>query len=52
MVKGLLPVNIHAIWILGGLGAIFYTLSMYALVGSSILVDAKKGIKATFAKGN
>jgi len=45
-----LTVSFSSVWILCVLGAGLYFLSMYVLVGPSIIVDAKKGIKAVFSK--
>jgi O-antigen/teichoic acid export membrane protein len=51
IVRGVLPVNLYSVWILAGLGVIFYFVSMYFLVGASIIADAKKGIKAVVNRG-
>lgn len=50
VVRRALPVSLFTVWVLAGLGALFYASCMYALVGPSILVDAKKGIKAIFSR--
>lgn len=50
-VKSVLPSSIYTVWILIGLGFFSYISIMYAIVGSGILVDAKKGIKAIFSRG-
>jgi len=51
LVRSVLPFSVMSVWILVGMGAIIYVTSMYAIVGSSILADAKKGIKAIFSRG-
>jgi len=42
MVRKLLPVNLYSIGLLIGLGAAIYTLTIYMLVGPSIVEDTKK----------
>lgn len=46
----LLPVNITSVWLSILVGATIYMISMYFLVGSSILTDAKKGIRTVFSR--
>lgn len=48
LVRSFLPVKFVSVWILGTLGAVTYMASIYALVGASILVDAKKSFSAFF----
>ncbi len=50
LLRSVLPKDLFAVWILIGVGAIVYIIAMYFIVGSSILVDAKKGIKAVFSR--
>ena len=50
LLRSVLPTNLISVWILIGIGAVLYIIAMYLIVGSSILVDAKKGIKAVFSR--
>lgn len=45
-----LSVNITSVWVLVGVGTVSYMLSMYLLVGSAIVTDAKRGIGAIFKR--
>ena len=45
-----LPINLISVWVLAGLGFIFYIITMYFIVGQSILIDAKRGIRSIFNK--
>ena len=51
LLRSILPRDLTAVWILIGAGSALYITAMYFIVGSSILVDAKKGIKAVFSRG-
>jgi len=42
IVRKILPVNLYSIGLLVGLGAAIYTLTIYMLVGPSIVKDAKR----------
>lgn len=48
--RNLLPITLNSIWVLVGAGGIIYFICMYVLVGSSIILDAKKGFKAIFSR--
>jgi len=50
LIRPFLAYEFMTVWVLIGLGAIIYLISMYSIVGASILDDAKKGIKAIFSK--
>lgn len=45
-----LPVKLTSVWILIGVGAVSYLVSMYLFVGSSLIVDARKSFKAFISK--
>lgn len=47
-IKGILAINLTSILILVGLGVVLYTISMYLITGSSIIIDAKKVISGIF----
>ena len=51
LIRSVLPAELSSVWIMIGIGSIFYFVTMYFLVGSSILVDAKKGVKSIFSRG-
>lgn len=48
--KRMLPINLTSVWILTGGGAIIYAVSIYLLVGASIISDAKKTFSNLFSK--
>ncbi|KKQ43499.1 MAG: Polysaccharide biosynthesis protein [Microgenomates group bacterium GW2011_GWC1_37_8] len=48
VVRSVLPSSLSSVWMIILLGGIIYFSTMYLLVGSSILIDAKKGIKEIF----
>ncbi len=50
VIREAIPVNVTALWVLGGFGVIAYMTAMYLLVGSTIFEDAKKGIRAIFSR--
>ena len=50
LTRSLVPVNILSVFILTFVGITFYMISMYFMIGTSILVDAKKGINEIFKK--
>lgn len=45
-----LPTNLTSVWILMGTGAFVYIISIYLLVGASIITDAKKTFSNLFSK--
>ena len=50
LIRAVLPSRIYSVWILIASGGLFYLTIMYFIVGPSILIDAKKGIKAIFSR--
>jgi O-antigen/teichoic acid export membrane protein len=50
IVRKVLPINLISVGVLIGSGVIFYTLTIYLIVGPSIVSDAKKGFKALISK--
>ncbi|MBI4157480.1 oligosaccharide flippase family protein, partial [Candidatus Woesebacteria bacterium] len=50
VLKKYLPVNLASVWILITTGALVYGISIYLLVGVSILTDAKKTFSNLFSK--
>lgn len=48
VIRSLLPIKFISVWILGSVGLITYMVSIYGLVGVSLLTDARKSISAFF----
>lgn len=50
IVRKVLPINLFSVWILIGLGITIYTLTIYLIVGPSIVSDVKKGFRTLLSK--
>jgi PST family polysaccharide transporter/lipopolysaccharide exporter len=50
LVRSVLPVKLTSVWVLIGVGALTYAVSIYLFVGSSLIVDAKKSFRAFISK--
>lgn len=48
--RGVLPVTLSSVWLLIGVGMLFYLFIMYLIFGVSIIEDVKKGVKTFFTK--
>lgn len=50
VIRGALPVRLVSVWLLIAAGGASYIISMYLFVGSSLIIDARKGFKTFFSK--
>lgn len=50
LVRGILPVKLSSVWVLMGVGAVTYIISIYFFVGSSLIVDARKSFRAFLSR--
>lgn len=50
IVRKVLPIDLFSVWILIGLGVIVYTLTIYLVVGPSIVSDVKKGFRTLLSR--
>ncbi len=50
ILRGALPINFYSIWILASVGVIVYGVLMVAIIGASLIEDAKRSFKEIFSR--
>ncbi|HEX6977579.1 MAG TPA: oligosaccharide flippase family protein [Patescibacteria group bacterium] len=50
ILRGALPVNFYSIWILASVGVVVYGVLMVAIIGASLIEDAKRSFKEIFSR--
>lgn len=50
VLRGLLPIELYSLWILLLVGAVSYSVLVFATIGITLLDDVKKALSATFRK--
>lgn len=50
IVRHYLPVSFNSVWLMMGIGAFTYGISIFSLIGVSLITDVKKGLFTLFSK--